>query len=445
MKIKMASQTIGIDKVVVVGNDAPPPPPLPSSEMKLIVNPPYHFDLDFNIGQLEKDFIKSGSDNPPLILFDGVVISKSKMESINPDEIGYINALKDQSATNKYGDKGKHGVIEIVSKSKMATERKDKIVVVDQKANSIVFDDPKNEPLIYVDGKITDYNTMRAIKPDLIESINVLKGEPAIAKYGEKGKNGALELALKKGAVPEEAEVKYVIGYPMTSHLKTSASHTGVNLAGGDVAVVGYGKTADPKSSASPLGFSLRTDDSQNPPLYILDGVIIDKAKMDALNPETIESIKVVKDKSATDKYGEKAKDGVVEIELKKIGPTDFTTKKGELSAVSGSKQGDGPFVMVEQMPQYPGGEQALMKFIGANVKYPAQAKTNNVQGTVIANFIIRSTGKVDAIKIVRGVQADLDAEALRVIGLMPDWEPGMQGGKAVDVTYTLPIQFKLH
>ena len=75
----------------------------------------------------------------------------------------------------------------------------------------------------------------------------------------------------------------------------------------------------------------------------------------------------------------------------------------------------------------------------------PAQAKAANVQGTVVVTFIIRSTGKVEEAKVAKGVQADMDAEALRVIALMPDWMPGKQHGKAVDVAYTIPIQFKLH
>ena len=107
-------------------------------------------------------------------------------------------------------------------------------------------------------------------------------------------------------------------------------------------------------------------------------------------------------------------------------------------------KKSNEPFVVVEEMPQYIGGFNALMKFLGENIKYPAQARISNVQGTVVVSFIIKSTGKVEESKVVKGVEADMDAEALRVVGLMPDWQPGKQQGKAVDVAYTIPIQFKL-
>ena len=86
-----------------------------------------------------------------------------------------------------------------------------------------------------------------------------------------------------------------------------------------------------------------------------------------------------------------------------------------------------------------------MMKYIGANVKYPAKATLEKAEGMVVVNFVIKSSGKVEDVKVVRGVHPALDAEALRVISNMPDWQPGKQHGEAVDVSYTIPIQFKLH
>ena len=84
------------------------------------------------------------------------------------------------------------------------------------------------------------------------------------------------------------------------------------------------------------------------------------------------------------------------------------------------------------------------MKFIGENVKYPKQAATDKVQGKVFVSFVVNSSGKVENTKVVRGVHPALDAEAMRVISLMPDWKPGKQRGQAVSVEYTIPIEFKL-
>ena len=99
---------------------------------------------------------------------------------------------------------------------------------------------------------------------------------------------------------------------------------------------------------------------------------------------------------------------------------------------------------MVEQAPQFPGGPQALMKWIGENVRYPVAAQEAGVQGRVICQFVIQADGTVGETKILRGVSPELDAEALRIVKAMPAWTPGMQDGQAVNVRYTLPVTFRL-
>lgn len=99
---------------------------------------------------------------------------------------------------------------------------------------------------------------------------------------------------------------------------------------------------------------------------------------------------------------------------------------------------------VVEEVPQFPGGESALMKFIDENKKYPARAFEKGIEGRVIVQFVVTSTGKVGEAKVCRGVDIDLDEEALRVVGLLPDFVPGKMNGKAVNIWYTLPVIFKL-
>ena len=101
-------------------------------------------------------------------------------------------------------------------------------------------------------------------------------------------------------------------------------------------------------------------------------------------------------------------------------------------------------FTVVEKMPQFPGGDAELMKFIGKSIKYPVLAQENGVQGRVICAFIVNSEGKVESPEVVRGVDPELDTEALRVIASMPEWAPGKQRGIPVDVKYTVPITFRL-
>jgi TonB family protein len=101
-------------------------------------------------------------------------------------------------------------------------------------------------------------------------------------------------------------------------------------------------------------------------------------------------------------------------------------------------------FVVVEEMPKFPGGDQALFKHLYENLKYPPEAKTEGIQGKVILRFVVTAEGKVADVTVVRGVHPLLDEEALRVMSTVPDWIPGKQGGRPVDVYYSLPISFAL-
>ena len=101
-------------------------------------------------------------------------------------------------------------------------------------------------------------------------------------------------------------------------------------------------------------------------------------------------------------------------------------------------------FTIVEEMPEYPGGIAAAMKWIANELKYPAIAQENGVQGRVTVRFTINADGSVVDPVILRGVDPHLDKEALRVIGKMPKWKPGKQRGKPVRVKYTVPVNFRL-
>ena len=101
-------------------------------------------------------------------------------------------------------------------------------------------------------------------------------------------------------------------------------------------------------------------------------------------------------------------------------------------------------FTIVEDMPQFPGGKQELMKFLGKNITYPVSAQKAQIEGSVMVQFVVGKDGSVRNPKVVRSVNPELDAEALRLVGIMPKWTPGKQRGKAVPVSYNLPISFRL-
>lgn len=101
-------------------------------------------------------------------------------------------------------------------------------------------------------------------------------------------------------------------------------------------------------------------------------------------------------------------------------------------------------FYVVEDMPEFPGGNDALRSYIANNIKYPAEAKKNNIEGKVFVSFVVAKDGSVRSALIERGVAPSIDKEALSVINSMPNWKPGKQRGQAVNVKYTVPINFKL-
>lgn len=102
------------------------------------------------------------------------------------------------------------------------------------------------------------------------------------------------------------------------------------------------------------------------------------------------------------------------------------------------------PFVVVEEMPMFPGGDPALLQFIAENTQYPEVAKENNIQGRVIVRFCVTSKGTVDRVSVLKGVDPELDKEAIRVVQTLPSFKPGRQGGKPVPVWYMVPINFTL-
>ena len=109
------------------------------------------------------------------------------------------------------------------------------------------------------------------------------------------------------------------------------------------------------------------------------------------------------------------------------------------------STDDDTPRLSAEIMPEFPGGEQALFKFLGTNIIYPRIAKEAGIQGIVYIGFIVEKDGSISHIELKRGIGGGCDEEALRVTGIMPNWSPGRQNGMPVRVKFSLPIRFTLH
>jgi len=203
------------------------------------------------------------------------------------------------------------------------------------------------------------------------------------------------------------------------------------------------GNSSTPPPPLPPVGF--RGDGP--PPLFLVDGLVVTQDEISKIDPNTIASVNVMKDKSATDKYGEKGKNGTIEITTKKYNSSKTEDKSSEVMVTgygTDQKVVKGKYVVVEELPEFPGGKDAMKAWIAANVKYPGEAVKGKITGKVFVDFVVTSKGKIKNVVASRSVNPLLDAEAVRVISSMPDWKPGSQAGKQVAVQIQVPVEFNL-
>ena len=121
-----------------------------------------------------------------------------------------------------------------------------------------------------------------------------------------------------------------------------------------------------------------------------------------------------------------------------------LTTVLAQKTVVSQKDQKEEPFNVVEDMPAFPGGMEAMIQFLSSNIQYPADAQKQKVDGRVLVNFVVEKDGSITEVKVIKPTFPSLDAEAVRVVKAMPKWKPGYQKGQAVRVQFTMPINFSL-
>lgn len=185
----------------------------------------------------------------------------------------------------------------------------------------------------------------------------------------------------------------------------------------------------------------------------------VEEQQPEALPEEILNTVKatelaIVRDEEVQEEI--KSQDELKDTDTA-VGTTDFDKGTDDLNVVREHKEeiiveekkpepvdDNRVFDVVEQKPQFPGGEAALLKYVSEHIRYPAMAQENNIQGRVVVQFVVTKTGAVGEVKVVRGKDPDLDKEAVRVVKSLPKFVPGKMNGHAVNVWYTLPIQFKL-
>jgi len=186
-------------------------------------------------------------------------------------------------------------------------------------------------------------------------------------------------------------------------------------------------------------------------PLIVIDGKVATTEKLKALDQKKVDNVTVLKNEEALKVYAKHfdadTSNGILFINTKeyvKNGKKEVVgvavkTKKDE------EVEPEGAFDVVENMPEFPGGAPEMMKFLATNVKYPEEAYSNGIEGRVLLSFIVEKDGSISNVKVVKPVNEAIDAEAVRVVEMMPKWKPGKQNGKVVRVKYTIPVSFRLN
>ncbi len=175
-------------------------------------------------------------------------------------------------------------------------------------------------------------------------------------------------------------------------------------------------------------------------PLFVVDGNVVSVDVYKSLKPEDIDHVDVLKGEAATSVWGTRGANGVVQVTTKKAS-IEEKIKEGKVTEEDYDQL---TFNVVEKMPEFEGGMDGMMSFLQKNIKYPAEAKEKGMEGRVLVQFVVEKDGSIVEPKVVKSVSPELDAEALRVVQMMPKWKPGQQRGKNVRVQFTLPVLFKL-
>lgn len=188
-------------------------------------------------------------------------------------------------------------------------------------------------------------------------------------------------------------------------------------------------------------------DDMVKDPLIVIDGAVTDfHINKIPLNDADMISVNVLKNEEAKARYGAKGQNGVLEITTKNGRSVNDPAKSHNRGALNGESKAkeEKPFVVVEELPEFPGGKANLDLWLLKNIRYPGAAKLKRISGKVYVSFTILVSGKVTDIRVSKPVDPLLDAEALRVVGKMPAWKPGTQAGKPVEVKLNMPVEFIL-
>ena len=299
------------------------------------------------------------------------------------------------------------------------------------RADTIVIKDDIKQALIIMDGKTVSWEEMKNLNPDNLLAINVLKGDKAI-EYGMEGKNGVILIQTRSAAPQQPSNITP----PPPSHIANPpAPAEVVSVVGTKGAIINNrGKT----------------------PLYVIDGVPVQKNTnnpVQNINPNDIERISILKDKSAVSLYGKEGEDGVVLITTKsgikstiktgyKMEAQELVEKYPTVVTVSNYQKN----VTRITPPQFPGGEEAFAKYLEQNLNHKLPSERGGPEGkyTVVLSFLVEEDGTVSNIEARNDPGYGTAEEAIRVIRNGPNWIPSERNGKKGNYLKRLSIEFNV-
>jgi len=416
-------------------------------------------DPDYNKQVEIRTVGAGGTFFTPVFVIDGVITDK-RPNDIPPSDIAIVNVLKDRSATDKYGDKGKNGVIEITTKNKAAESgikvpfrrRAQEDFPTFQGERYFTFRNwvykrvqyPSEAQTNRIEGNVQVTFTVEAdgtvsnVKATGYEDLLLADAVVQVVKSSPKwepAKNTEAQIPFESSVdirfrLPDQViinEAPFVVVEEMPMY------------PGGDGALLDFIKASIqyPDSAKAKkiegrviVRFCVNTEGKAER-ISILKGV------HSLLDAEAVRIVSLV----AGFKPGMQ---GGQAVNVWYMVPVTFSLRPETTQAARSQENAEelSAETEVDKMPEYPGGVSALLKFIAENTLYPEEAKIAKIQGKVIVRYVITKDGYVTNISVLKGVHPLLDAEAVRVVSLFPKWEPGFKGGKPVDVWYTVPLTF---
>jgi TonB-dependent SusC/RagA subfamily outer membrane receptor len=335
--------------------------------------------------------------------------------------------------TNKVNEI-KSVVYQVITDTAKPTEKLKLKSIIDtsiSRADTIVIKDDIKQALFIMDGKTVSWEEMKNLNPDNLLAINVLKGDKAI-EYGMEGKNGVILIQTRSAAPQQPSNITP----PPPSHIANPpAPAEVVSVVGTKGAIINNrGKT----------------------PLYVIDGVPVQKNTnnpVQNINPNDIERISILKDKSAVSLYGKEGEDGVVLITTKsgikstiktgyKMEAQELVEKYPTIVTVSNYQKN----VTRITPPQFPGGEEALAKYLEQNLNHKLPSERGGPEGkyTVVLSFLVEEDGTVSNIEARNDPGYGTAEEAIRVIRNGPNWIPSERNGKKGNYLKRLSIEFNV-